>query len=112
MDLGLSNKNMPSFTQLKSDDSCEIIIDRRIDGEFANKLEIDLLELGKTSVRKITLNMIDCSFICSAGIRVLLQYHRKMKTDHRSLMVSRASTEVDAILEMTGFRESFIEKAH
>ena len=79
---------MPTFTHLESGDSCEIVVDRRIDGEAANKLEIDLL----------------------AVIRVLLQYHRKMKMDHKSLLVSRASAEVDTILELTGFRESLLEK--
>jgi hypothetical protein len=33
-----------------------------------------------------------------------------MKMDHRSLLVSRASAEVDTILELTGFRESLLEK--
>ena len=101
---------MPTFTHLESGDSCEIVVDRRIDGEAANKLEIDLLAVIRTSVKKIYINLAECSFICSAGIRVLLQYHRKMKMDHKSLLVSRASAEVDTILELTGFRESLLEK--
>ena len=103
---------MPTFTHLENGDSCEIVIDRRIDGEVANKLEVDLLEITRTSVKNLYINLAACNFICSAGIRVLLQYHRKMKMEHRSLLVSRVSTEVDTILELTGFRESLLENQH
>ena len=101
---------MPTFTHLQSGDSCEIIVDRRIDGEAANELEIALLAVIQSSVKTIYINLAECNFICSAGIRVLLQYHRKMKMDHKSLLVSRASAEVDTILELTGFRESLLAK--
>ncbi len=101
---------MQTFTLLDAGDSCEIVVDRRIDGEAANKLEIDLLSIIRTSVTTVYINLAACSFICSAGIRVLLQYHRKMKAEHKSLLVSQASTEVDTILELTGFRESLLKK--
>lgn len=101
---------MSTFTHLESGDSCEIIVDRRIDGEAANLLEIDLLAIARTSVKTIYINLAACNFICSAGIRVLLQYHRKMKKENKSLLVSRVSAEVDTILELTGFRESLLEK--
>lgn len=101
---------MQTFTNLESGDNCEIIVDRRIDGEAANQLEIDLLAVARTSVKTIYINLAACSFICSAGIRVLLQYHRKMKKENKSLLVSRVSAEVDTILELTGFRESLLEK--
>jgi len=47
--------------------------------------------------------------LCSAAIRVLLQYHRQMKGKGRSFLVTRPSADVSAALEMTGFPE-LIEK--
>jgi anti-anti-sigma factor len=101
---------MSTFTHLEWGGSCEIIVDRRIDGEAANLLEIDLLAITRLTVQTVYINLAACTFICSAGIRVLLQYHRNMKKEHKSLLVSRVSTEVDTILELTGFRESLLEK--
>ena len=101
---------MSTFTHLESGGSCEIIVDRRIDGEAANLLEIDLLAINRLTFQTVFINLAGCTFICSAGIRVLLQHHRNMKKEHKSLLVSRVSTEVDTILELTGFRESLLEK--
>lgn len=100
---------MTPFTQLTSGDNCELIVDRRIDGESANQLEIDLINLEKTSVKAVYINLSDCTFICSAGLRVILQYHRKFKNSKRSLLISRVSPEADQILDLTGFKESLVE---
>ena len=100
---------MTPFTQLTSGDNCEIIVDRRIDGETANQLEIELISIEKTAVKAVYINLAACTFICSAGLRVILQYHRKFKIAKRSLLISRLSPEADQILELTGFKESLVE---
>lgn len=100
---------MTPFTQLTSGDNCEIIVDRRIDGETANQLEIELISIEKIEVNTVYINLAACTFICSAGLRVILQYHRKFKMAKRRLLISRLSPEADQILELTGFKESLVE---
>jgi anti-anti-sigma factor len=53
----------------------------------------------------------EAQWICSAGIRVLLQYYRQMKGKGGVLLVTRPSPEIDSILEMTGFRAQIVEGA-
>jgi anti-anti-sigma factor len=100
---------MTPFKHLASSDNCEIIVDRRIDGETANQLEIDLISMDKTAFNTVYINLAACNFICSAGLRVILQYHRKFKMAKRKLLISRLSPEADQILELTGFKESLVE---
>ena len=100
---------MTPFKHLASGDNCEIIVDRRIDGETANQLEIELISMEKTAFNTIYINLAACNFICSAGLRVILQYHRKVKMAKRKLLISRLSPEADQILELTGFKESLVE---
>jgi len=50
-------------------------------------------------------NLAQATFLCSAGIRVLLQYHRQMKNKGLTFLVTRPSPEVSSALEMTGFPE-------
>jgi anti-anti-sigma factor len=52
----------------------------------------------------------ETSFLCSAGIRVLLQYWRQLKNAGKKLLVTRPSAEVNAALDMTGFKDAILEK--
>lgn len=92
-----------------SGDSLELMLSGRIDGAAANQLEVEVLAAVKQGVKAIFINMAQATFICSAGIRVLLQYHRQMKGKGLKFLVTRPSTEVASALEMTGFHE-LIEK--
>lgn len=90
-------------------DSLELLMTERIDGLAANALEVEVLAAIKQGYQAIYVNLAQATFLCSAGIRVLLQYHRQMKGKGRRLLVTRPSTEVAAALEMTGFPE-LVEK--
>lgn len=90
-------------------DSLEIMVPGRIDGAAANQLEVELLAATKQGFKSIYINLAQATFLCSAGIRVLLQYHRQMKGKGLKLLVSRPSPEVASALEMTGFPE-LVEK--
>ena len=92
-----------------SGDSVELMLPGRIDGAAANQLEVEVLAAIKQGVKSIFVNLAGSTFLCSAGIRVLLQYHRQMKSKGLTLLVTRPSAEVAAALEMTGFPE-LVEK--
>jgi anti-sigma B factor antagonist/stage II sporulation protein AA (anti-sigma F factor antagonist) len=99
-----------SLSQVTRGDDTELFLKGRVDGPAANQLEVEVLAAIKTPVKRLYVNLAEANFLCSAGIRVLLQYHRQMKGQGRQLLVSRTSPEIDQILELTGFRDTLVEK--
>ena len=90
-------------------ESWELLMTGRVDGPAANQLEVEVLAAIRAGAKAIYINLATATFLCSAGIRVLLQYHRQMKGKGLIFLVSRPSADVAAALEMTGFPE-LIEK--
>jgi len=93
-----------------TDDEHELMVSGRIDGEGANQLEVEVLASIRAGAKAIYVNLSEANFLCSAGIRVLLQYWRQLKNQQRALLVTRPSAEVDAVLATTGFRDQLVEK--
>jgi len=91
-------------------DTLELLIAGRVDGEGANQLEIEVLAATRTEAKTIYVNLSQATFLCSAGLRVLLQYWRQMKNNQRVLLATRPSPEVDAVLTTSGFRDQIVEK--
>ena len=89
----------------------ELFISGRIDGALANELELALLETARGGTKTIYINLADATFLCSAGLRVLLQHWRQMKNAGKALWLSNPSSEVDSVLTMTGFRAQMVEGA-
>lgn len=93
-----------------SGDDCELIVPGRVDGALANALEVEVIASIRDGAKRIYLNFSTATFLCSAAIRVVLQYHRQMKAKGGTLLISGVSPEVDSILELTGFREMIVDK--
>ena len=91
-------------------DTTELFFSGRVDGAAANDLEVEILNLTRTDAKTILINFAEADFLCSAAIRVLLQHHRQLKNQQKTLLISRASPEVNSILQMTGFRDLLVEK--
>jgi len=92
-------------------DGVELFLAGRVDGPMANELEVVILEAIRSGAKTLYLNMAGASFLCSAGLRVLLQYWRQMKSSGKQFYVTNPSPEVDSVLTMTGFREQMVEGA-
>ena len=90
-------------------DSWELLMTGRVDGAAANQLEVEVLAAIRAGAKAIYVNLANATFLCSAGIRVLLQYHRQMKGKGLVFLATRPSADVAATLEMTGFPE-LVEK--
>ncbi len=88
----------------------ELLVAGRIDGEGAHHLEEAVLKSMRAGAKSIYVNLASATFICSAGLRVLLQYWRQMKNSQRLLLATRPSPEVDAVLVTSGFRDMLVEK--
>jgi anti-anti-sigma factor len=99
------------ITKQPSGESVELFISGRIDGALANDLEVTLLETVRGGAKTIYINLAEATFLCSAGLRVLLQYWRQMKNAGKTLWVANPSPEVDSVLTMTGFRAQMVEGA-
>lgn len=92
-------------------DDVELFVSGRVDGAGANELEVEILGSVRAGAKTIYVNLAEASFLCSAGLRVLLQYWRQMKGAGKSLRIANPSPEVDSVLTMTGFREQMVEGA-
>lgn len=88
----------------------ELLVVGRIDGAGANQLEEEILASMRSGAQNIYVNLSQTTFLCSAGLRVFLQYWRQMKQKQGLLQATRPTPEVDAVLGTSGFREMLVEK--
>lgn len=96
--------------KLTSPDSFQIHVPGRIDGKMASQMEKDIEAAIRDGASTVLVNLSDAVYICSAGIRVLLQYYRQMKDSHKLLCVVDPSPSVEAILDLTGFKELIVRR--
>ena len=99
------------ITKKSTAEGLELFVSGRVDGGAANELEIQILEAMRSGAKALYINLAEATFLCSAGLRVLLQYWRQMKNSGKALWVANPSPEVDSVLTMTGFREQMVEGA-
>jgi len=99
------------INKMPSGDGTELVVAGRLDGAAANELEIEVLAVMRSGAKNIYVNLAEASFLCSAALRVLLQYWRQMKNSGRALYVTKPSAEADAVLRMSGFRDQMVEGA-
>jgi len=69
----------------------------------AEKEILSRIELGKPLV----LDMADCRYISSAGLRVLLMVGKQLKSQGSAWALAGLSPEIADIMEMTGFSSFF-----
>lgn len=104
------SRNFMDIRNIVTGESYELLVSGRIDGAGANQLEEEVLKAIRAGAKTIYINLNGATFLCSAGLRVLLQYWRQMKNSGRSLLATRPSAEVDSVLSTSGFRELIVEK--
>ncbi|HZR18254.1 MAG TPA: STAS domain-containing protein [Verrucomicrobiae bacterium] len=99
------------ITKITKGDNWELMVPGRIDGAMANQLEVEVLAAIKAGAKEIFLNLSQAEWMCSAAIRVMLQYYRQMKSQGKVLLVTRPSAAILEILEMTGFKDLIVESS-
>ena len=97
------------ITKFNQSDHWELMDPGRIDGAMANQLEVEVLSAMKAGAKEILINLSQAEWMCSAAIRVILQYYRQMKNGGKVLLVTRPSAAVLEILEVTGFKDVIVE---
>ena len=92
-------------------ETIELVVSGRVDGEGANQLEIALLAAIAAGAKKLIVELSGATFLCSAGLRALLQYWRQMQNKQGTLQVTNPSPEAMALLNTSGFKDMLIQKA-
>jgi len=98
-------------------DSYELLVSGRVDGEGANQLDEAILAILfnknkdiQQEPKTIYVNLSGATFLCSAGLRALMQHSRTMKSRRGRLLATRPSTEATEVLKMAGLYEQLVER--
>ena len=81
----------------------EIILDGRFDTNTAVALEQEIVDMQ--GVKALTLNLKDLQYVSSAGLRVILMAHKKMRAAAGTMEVKHPNEMVMEVFEMTGFND-------
>ena len=97
--------------------SYELLVSGRVDGEGANQLDEGILAIlfnknkdNQKEPKTIYVNLNGATFLCSAGVRALMQHWRTMRNRQGQLLVTRPSLEAAEVLKMAGLYEQLVER--
>jgi len=99
------------ITKQQTGDLLELKVAGRLDGYWADHLSGNLETEVRGGNHRIRLNLAGVTFLSSAGIRVLLQFHRQLKGIKGQLSVAEPSDPVRKVLEMSGLQVLLLEAA-
>jgi anti-anti-sigma factor len=89
------------ITQTLSDDLMHVAVAGRLDSYWADHLSDTLGKVVRQGHHRIRLNCSQVNFLSSSGIRVLLQFHKQLKSISGSFLVVSPSRPVLEVLEVT-----------
>ena len=80
----------------------EVSVSGRLDSYWADYLAEELSEIVQQGVHTIQLDLAEVRYLSSAGIAVLLRFHRELARIDGSMRVSNPSPMVRKVLEISG----------
>jgi anti-anti-sigma factor len=83
----------------------EVTVTGRLDAQSATRLSEELGALVRGGFHHLRLDLARLDFMSSAGLRVLLQFHKQLKGMQGSCLVSDASAPVRTVMALAGFEE-------
>jgi anti-anti-sigma factor len=84
-----------------------IKISGSLDGNTVNDAQEKILPLVSAKDISLVLDLKDCGYISSAGLRLLLMAAKQLSTQNGILVLSGLSAEIKDVMEMTGFNNFF-----
>jgi anti-anti-sigma factor len=78
-----------------------------LDGNTVNEAQEKILPLISSAHVSMVLDMKECGYISSAGLRLLLMAAKQLSTQSGTLVLSGLSDEIKDVMEMTGFNNFF-----
>jgi anti-anti-sigma factor len=89
------------ITQSVADDILQITVQGRLDGYWADYLDRVLADAIRDGHHRVTIDCAGLVFMSSAGIAILVKFHKELKRISGGLQVVRPSAPVHATLKMT-----------
>src|SRR5438093_5739138 len=92
----------------KSHETLELRLRGRLDASWADHVGKAIDDAIRAGSHQIELNFAQVDYLSSAGLRLLLKYHKQLKAVHGRLAITQPSGGAYAILKMAGFAELMI----
>ena len=93
------------------DDILDVKIKGRLDGYWADHLKNNLEELIRGGAHRIFLNLSGVSYLSSAGIGLLVHFHKKLNGIDGSFVIVSPSEPVKRVLDLCGLSAMLLSAA-
>lgn len=77
----------------------------RLDTNAAPRMIAELDNLLVEGVERFVLDMADCDYVASSGLRAILGAQKKMNSLHGTMVVKNVVGDVMEVFDMTGFAD-------
>ncbi|MBE5954802.1 MAG: STAS domain-containing protein [Lachnospiraceae bacterium] len=91
--------------KIQNDSELTIAINGRLDTNAAPKLIAEMDECLVEGVKAFVLDMADCDYVASSGLRAILGAQKKMNSLQGTMVVKNVVSDVMEVFEMTGFAD-------
>jgi anti-anti-sigma factor len=95
------------ITTKVQDGATVIKISGSLDGNTVNDAQQQIMPLISSRDLALVMDLKDCSYISSAGLRLLLMAAKQLATQNGNLVLCGLSPEIKDVMEMTGFNTFF-----
>ncbi len=89
----------------QKDSELTMAISGRLDTNAAPKLIAEMDENLVEGVKAFVLDMADCDYVASSGLRAILGAQKKMNSLQGTMVVKNVVSDVMEVFEMTGFAD-------
>ncbi|MBQ6783750.1 MAG: STAS domain-containing protein [Acholeplasmatales bacterium] len=86
----------------RNNDTLNVTLEGRLDTNTAPELEKSL-DNSIEGIKTININFENLTYVSSAGLRVLLIFHKKMTECKGTLYILKPTDEVMEVFDITGF---------
>lgn len=90
------------ITAKRAGEFVEVSVKGRLDGYWSDHLTKELEEIMRQGADRIRLHLSEVSYISSLGVRVLLDFHKRLRQIQGTFAVASLSEPVKKVLSMTG----------
>jgi anti-anti-sigma factor len=97
------------ITQTPSGDRMNVAVAGRLDAYWADHLSATLSEVVRQGHHRIRLDCSEVTFLSSAGIAVILRFHKELKRISGFFHIVNPSLAVDTVLALTGLSHILVE---
>lgn len=93
------------ITNSKNGSELTVVVSGRLDTNAAPMLMEELENLLEDEVKNLVLDMGDCDYVASSGLRAILWAQKKMNSLSGTMVVKNVIGDVMEVFEMTGFAD-------